>query len=399
MSFLKRKSSGEPIVIFDIGSASVGGAIVLLSESTHLPKIIYTKRIFLPIAERPQSDEILTSSASALKEIIVAFEKEGLSVLHDLHIRNKVIHDVFCVLASPWYVSQTKTITIKEKKPIILTEKFIETVLAKEEKAFEESIAHSSYAETFDKNIILAEQKIIHIKLSGYETNEPYGKKSSDIELSLFSSFVSKKISEKLSETIGHSFGGEKIKLHSFCLTSFSTLSDLFPEAKDFLIMDITGEVTDISIVRNGTLVQSASFPSGRNFLIRKMTKKMNSNTEVALSSLSLYSTGKAEPAVAVKIESVVKEVQEEWLVYLNDLLKDIKAEIGILPRKIFLTVDNDVLPLFLKFLKQSPDNFEPIVLDEKQLARVVEVTKGVVADPFIAIEAIFLNKLFQTKS
>ncbi|MEK7180478.1 MAG: hypothetical protein AAB706_03300, partial [Patescibacteria group bacterium] len=393
MNFLKRKSSHEPIVIFDIGSASVGGAIVLFSESTNLPQIIYTKRVSFPITERPQSDRILASTANALKEVVAALEKEGFSALHNLHVKNKAIRNVFCILASPWYVSQTKTINIKEKNPITLTEQFIENILTKEEKNFEESIAHSSYTETFDKNVVLAEQKIIRIKLSGYETGNPYGKKSSDIELSLFSSLVSKKISDKLNEVIGHSFSREKIKLHSFCLTSFSTLSDLFPEAKDFLIMDITGEVTDISFVRNGALIQSVSFPSGRNFLIRKMIKKMNSNTEVALSSLSLYSTGKAEPAVAVKIESVVKEVQEEWLVYLNDVLRDLKAECGILPRKIFLTIDNDILSIFIRFIKQSGNNFEPIVLDEKQLAHVVSVAKNIIPDPFITIEAIFLNK------
>ncbi|MDP2705448.1 MAG: hypothetical protein U1D31_00240 [Patescibacteria group bacterium] len=398
MSFLKKESKSEPSIIFDIGSASINASIVIFSE-THLPHVVYSLRLGLPITEHPDSDRMLTSIVSLIKDALAQLEKEGIPLLHSYHLSGKAIRHIHCVLASPWYVSQTKTLEVERKSPIVISEDFISEITGKEEKAFEDSIAHSAYADTFDKNVVLAEQKVIHIKLNGYETKNPYGKKSSHISFSFFSSLVSKKVTEKITEVISSSFDKDKIKFHSFCLASFGAFTELFSEVKDFLMMDITGEVTDVSLVRGGIILETASFPSGRNFLARRIMKKMNTNAEVALSYLSLYANKTAEPALAVKVEQVIKEVEEEWVIYLNEVAKDLAGQGNVLPRKVFLTVDDDVAPVFLSYLKRSAYPLDTLPLNEKQTSHIVAMEKGMKADPFIALEAVYLNKIFHNKN
>ncbi|MCK5059927.1 MAG: hypothetical protein KAR00_02145 [Candidatus Pacebacteria bacterium] len=390
-SFGKKKHK-EVVLIFDIGSASVGASFVMLSPKG--PEVLYTKRSAMPIGEHLSSERILASTSIILKELVTVIEKEWIEKSKALKIKSKHIKHVLCVFASPWFVSHTKTFHIKKEEPLLVTKKTIEDIVAKERQEFEKTISDSKYASAFDKNIELLEHKIIQIKIEGYVTSNPYGKKAKDIELSFFESFISKQILQKFTEIIGQPFGKETIQFHTFSLASYSALNDLFPNEGTFLCMDITGEVTDISLVKNDVLLESMSFPSGRNFLIRTIMKKTNTNPEVALSYTKMHTEKHIEPKIAVVVNEAVKNAKEEWLVYLNDALGDTSKN-AVLPRKIFVTVDSDVEPIFIDFLKSSTPPLSPIVINAKQLNSSVAIKKGVCPDPFISLEALFFNKIF----
>lgn len=393
MSLFKRAGTHKEVVcIIDVGSASVGAALVAFSD-TSVPEVLFTTRKSLPISEHPHSDRLLASTSTLLKEALASVEKEGIPRLHALNIQKKGIEHILCVLASPWYVSQTKVFRVERKTPVTFSRAFVDDLLLRERQTVETNLKDSSYAEHFDRHLELLEQKVIQMKLNGYETANPYNKKTNNIEVSVFSSFVSKKIIQKFADILSHSFSREQIAFHTFGLASYSAVVDLFSEAGNFLLADITGEVTDLSVIKEGAIFESVSFPSGRNFLVRKIMKKLNTNAEVALSYLRMRAEKKIEPKIAVKIDEAIEDVKAEWLIYLDESLRELEQG-GVLPKKIFITVDDDVADVFLEFLKSSSTAFSTLLLDDKQLSHPARHEKGVLPDPFIVLEALFFRKL-----
>jgi len=97
MSSTKKDSQTSPFVIFDIGSASVGAAIVLVPSEEQMPKIIYDTRT--PIVSRDPKNyaRLLSSMLSAFKNATVEIEQDGARKLLDNKLSMKDIKNVFCV--------------------------------------------------------------------------------------------------------------------------------------------------------------------------------------------------------------------------------------------------------------------------------------------------------------
>ena len=102
MGFLSLASHKERIVaIFDIGSGSVGGAIARIpADPKGIPTIIKGTRTEIPVRDEFDFKVSLDDMGKALNEVA-----QNL-------LQSKVapITEIVCVLASPWYLSETRVI-------------------------------------------------------------------------------------------------------------------------------------------------------------------------------------------------------------------------------------------------------------------------------------------------
>jgi hypothetical protein len=368
----------------------LGVALVALRKKVN-PDILYSARMSFPISEQPDSQKILIAATTTLKDLLAQIEKEALPLIHNRSGVFAAVKNVICIFASPWYLSQTKTVRTKWDAPTVFAKHFVDEALAKEQQAFQASIAHSDYAEKFDKELSVAEQKVIQVRLNGYPTGDPYGKKAMDADISFFSSFLSKPIVEKFSDILSHAFHKETFIYHTFSFVSYKMVTRLFPDAQNFLLMDIAGEVSDLSLVKNGALAEAVSFPSGKNFLIRKIIKKLNVTPEIALSYLRMRGDKKMEAKLSSGVEEAINDVREEWLAYFKEAINSIVPS-GIATRKMFVTVDGDVASIFTDFLGRFSMPLSPIVLDETYFGHTMTLHPKVTPDPFLSLEAMFLH-------
>ena len=77
-----------------------------------------------------------------------------------------------------------------------------------------------------------------------------------------------------------------------------------------------------------------------------------------------------------------------------------------MLPKKAFITVDEDVSDFFSKILIEdvitdtgvSRDGFDVTILDRKVFTHFISSKSGTINDPFLSLESVFLNKLFHAK-
>lgn len=385
MSFLffgkKTREDEEVTVVLDIGSASVAASLVLFRKN-QLPKIVYSSRIPITIPEKVDEHDFTKIMLGFVRKTLERVTTEGIKHFNFRKLRKRDIQRVVCVYASPWFSSETKNIQLNEKSPIRINEDYIRDIIQKEKDSFTQSLGISD-------EVSVIEQKIISTKLNGYATSNPYGKEAHNIEMNFFLGVVPTKIISEVEKVINSYLHPDEIVHNSFSLVAYRTITNLFPNDSNSVIFDVTGEVTDISVIENDVMVNTGSVPYGRNSLVRKIASARQVTNDIALSLLHLYAEGRAEPKLAGEIEVAISGVLASW----KEELKSVVPEFG--DKTIFLTADSDISGV-LKNNLAGEKTHKLIVLSEKHFEKAVLTEKNIPDDIFISTAVMFLDNLYQ---
>jgi hypothetical protein len=391
MSLFHRKStSGQHfVIIFDIGSSSVGGSFVSIGEGK-TPEIIFATRRDIPFQEKLNFPRFLDLMVKTLEEMFVTMQKAGGGVK---------ITQAFCVLASPWYASQTRLMRYNQQEPFVVTEKGLGKLIQKEIDLFRDSklFVHSKVGDTMPE---IMESKNIQMKLNGYEVRNPFGKRVSELEIALYISMIPANIYKSINESIMKFWHVPNAHFASFSFVAFDLIRGVFPDEASFLFMDISGEMTDISLAKDNVLLESISFPAGKNILTRALIEKMKTTPTAAISELNLYLENKSTKEHARQVEEALDAASREWLTYFEDALTQLSIEFPI-PKTVFYTTDSNVVKWFERAIEQADFTkfsqeegaFTVRSLGSEFLSKFVRAAEPDFQDPFLAVEAIFAKK------
>ncbi|MBI2631229.1 hypothetical protein HYW73_03400 [Candidatus Nomurabacteria bacterium] len=385
--FSKPQEKDELMAVFNIDSSSVGGAL-FLARSSGIPKIIFSETVSLPIKEKVDAESFLSGTIQALESVAGRIYGTGLGAPSR----------IFCVLSSPWYASQTRTINYKKNTPFIFTEKLADELIQKEIKLFgEEHLLKYSDGNNAVRPIELKNIKTI---LNGYESSDPIGQKTKELEMIIFISMSGEQMLSRIEDTISKYFKFETIKFSSFAMTSFTVVRDMYKKEENFLLVDIGGEVTEIFMVKKNVLRESISYPLGRNFLARGISAKLGCTIDEANSLLSLFKDSHAEASVAKKLELIIKDLKTEWLKNFQESLAHLSKDISI-PAVIFIVVDKEVAELFRDIIKSeqfsqytlAESKFEITVMDTKLLHNLASFGEEAARDAFLIMDSVYITR------
>lgn len=388
--FGKSKNKEELMLVFDIGSSSVGGA-VFYAQGTGAPKIIYSIREPIALENEINFNRFLSLTIKSLEVVVnkICMQKLGAP---------KKIH---CVLSSPWYASQTRIIKLKKNTPFVFNQKLADSLIQKEIILFEEEhLKKYVHAKNKIRPIELKNMKTI---LNGYGTSDPINKKAKELEMTIFISMSPELILEKIENAIGKHFYSKDIKFSSFVIASFAVARDMFIHQESFLLIDIGGEITDISMIKKDILRSSISFPVGKNFIIRGVSSVLNCSLDEAKSIISLYKDGHMEKSNEKKIEPIINKLRTEWLKKFQESLVNLSNDISI-PATIFITVDPNLVHFFTETIKTEQFNqytlteskFRIIFLGDQALHGIAILKENIIRDPFLIIESIYINRFLR---
>lgn len=385
--FSKLKEKGELVLVFNIGSSSVDGAL-FEAQSSGIPKIIFSTKEPIKIEEKVDIDNFSLSMMKSLEVVVNKIYKAGLGAPSK----------IFCVLSSPWCVSQTRIINLKKNTPFVFTQKLADELIKKEIKLFEEE--HTLEFSKSNNQVRMIELKNIKIMLNGYEASLSLNKKIKELEMNIFVSMGGEQILKKIEDTIGKYFSFKKIRYSSFLLSFFTIVRDLYLKQENFLLLEIGGEITDISMVKKNTLREFASFPLGCNFLIRGVASGLGCSLGEADSLISLFKDGHTEESVAKKITLILNKLRTEWLKKFQDSLANLSNDISI-PSTIYIVVDKDLVDFFSETIKieqfsqytLTESKFKIIFLNAELLNGIVVFKENVFREPFLIIDSIFINR------
>ncbi|MCX6753340.1 MAG: hypothetical protein NTW62_03300 [Candidatus Nomurabacteria bacterium] len=390
MNLFSKKEKNELVAVFDIGSSSVGAAL-FYKNSSGSPEIIFSVREEIPITEKLEFNRFLDLGLKALEEVAKKISLSGLGAPKK----------TYCTLSSPWYASQTRTIKLEKNTPFIFTAKMADGLIQKEIALFEEE--HINQYATTDKKARIIEFKNMKTTLNGYVTTAPIGEKASKVEMVLFMSMSPESVLQKFEESIGRHLHSKGIIFSSLAINCFTVARDMFIMRESFLLIDIGGEVTDISMVKKEILCESISFPMGKNFLYRSLAELLGQTIDQAKSLFALYREGHAEEVLKVRIDESLIKVKADWLKNFQNSLVNLSNDISI-PSVIFTTADEDVSNWFVETIKNEQFNqytlteskFKLVVLDTQTLHGIASFKDGISRDRFIILESIYINRFLK---
>lgn len=389
-SFKNRKK--EVVALVDIGDSSIGASFLLIEETKtgRQTKTIGSIR-----------NEMVFLETLNFKRFFDEVDKALKKTLFEL-IKNTGYQPTktFCFLSSPFYVSQTKILNYENPKPFTFTKEFLGKISCDEAAKFLEN-HQSLYPEILSDDPILIENKIMQIRLNGYDIIKPFGKTANKAVLSQYLSLGSKKILKRLKEVIKASTNGSHVEFHSFMFSAYSSLRDLINNKDSFMFVDVGGELTDVAIVTEGVLQEGASYPYGKNSLIRQTVASLSTIHQEASTLLKLYVDNNVHGRHDERLALVLAKAKEEWISQFKQTLGTI-MESTMLPETVYFIGDEKIGRLFATWL--SEDSFKsysfsnnPLkinFLDEQLFAKITSNRTNINNDAFLMLETIFYDKI-----
>ncbi len=254
------------------------------------------------------------------------------------------ISDIFVVVASPWYHSWTKTFKTTSEQPLTVKEETIESLLSNGEK---------ENLKNYPEELVLLENKIIDISLNGYVTAAPLNKKANTINISVVQSFGEKRFINALQKNISTHLPYQRVHINTLALVSFVAIRDVLKEANDFLLLNVTGLVTEISLIKKNVLHETISVPIGFSKLLDLMQGDMRVSPAVAASLIKLYKQGNVEKGINEKIVKIISEFEKEWQQNLTSALTVLSGGVS-LPTSSYLISQNQMESLFSNIFKRE---------------------------------------------
>ena len=387
MMFLSHSKKEEVVLVIDIGSDSVGGSLSLLSKD-QAPKILYSFRSAIVWHEPPEKGYFLIGITKALEHVIKNIAGRGLRFLPAGHHK---IHRSHLVFSAPWYVSQTKVFKIEREQPVLVTQDFVDKLFKDEVDKFTNETQAAAHSQIF-QNLQVVERRIIRARLNGYEVADPFHKKAARIEVTFFVSLISKDILEATRKIIDGHFHIKHSEVSSFPLVAFNAFTSVMPKTQDFLIVDVRGEVTDISLVSNGALLDNVSFPQGKNGLVRTVADGLQQSFHTALSSLKIALHNNGTQASRDSVNKFAEAFKTVWLDSYNKTVQSSTAN-SCAQKTVFLIGDSDLEIFFENIFKEMGNIAELHPLKKTDLKKYIDMSSAF-NDPFLALETIFVNQL-----
>ena len=123
------------------------------------------------------------------------------------------------------------------------------------------------------------------------------------------------------------------------------------------------------------------------------------------VSFLKLYAAGHAEESIATKYQPVLSALMQKWVDNFRSVLENLQSGM-FLPQKVFLFMDGDLSPFFIKALredimKNSPNlgvSFDAALFSVDNLKSFLAWNDGVSRDSLIAVISLFASRVYQSE-
>lgn len=384
MGFLFGSKNKEKLIaVFDIGSDSVGGAIVKINKLSKYPTIIKSVRSEISYDQDVNIDILLKNMIKALNSVSSALynSKKGS------------FSEIICMMASPWYLSENRIVKMSRDHSFVFTKKIADDLVKKEISNIKESY-RKKYSD-IDKSLELMENYTMNISLNGYRMENPFGVSTRSVEMSMVISLSSKKCLEEIRKTLFKNYHHTPVIFSSFMMSSYLAVRDKYVSPESYLLLDIGGEITEVGIVYKGVLMSSLSFPFGKKTFYRFICTKLDIELRDAKELLNLYISNSLSDRRKEKVKPLFDSIEKSWGEAFRQCVNALPHTLA-LPDTIFLTADEDVKNWFAETIKKeeyapsmvSIYNPKVVMIEGQDFLNMCQVSGGN-CDPFLMIGAI----------
>jgi len=381
--------TGKTVALFHVSSDSVASALVTFHDRSGsiVPEILCETR------ERFKMENDITFERF-LDCMATSFVEAGRKMVNQ---KQGAPDHIYVILGAPWYAAQVRSVRKEQAADGLITKRTISDIVSEETRKFKaEELARYEGA---GEEVTMVEEELVRVALNGYETTNPYGKRARVIELSLLLSLSPQIVTKKIQSLAASVFHRHDVSFHSFLFASSIVSRDLFALHENFLLIDVSGEVTDIACVKGGSLSHLLSFPVGHAHFLRSVALKLSLSIEEARSLVSLEASGKLEEKTRERLMPALDAARTSWVRSLDAALFELSAGDLLIPHTVVCISLPEVAPLFVSAIEHdamkgtnaTEQPFSVALLGSNSLVPFT-VSKSAISDRLM-IDALFLSR------
>lgn len=377
-SLFGRRAQGATkiIAILDIQSGSVACAIGRLDRNG-LPQILHAVREELPVKMSRTARELSTEAVKAAKRVLdearvraAPLEIEHLSVF----------------LAAPWSSTHIQMLRMSRTRPFVMSADMLRRMLADEVRVAEAKVKAQTR---------IIERIATGLSLNGYEAEDISDAPVTSAEVTLATTLAPEAFIDLLEEHIGEMPRGVEVTYHSFALPAAYALSLWRPSVREALVVDAGAEVTEITVIKKGVPVASASIPKGHYLLLRTIQSRTGMGKREGISAMRLAEMGGSRLSETMK--AAILEATEEWTKALAKALDGLSLD-SVMPTDAYLFAEPHALSWFSAALARAPLHggasttpIAPLAITGKELMTLCAPASAQ-ADPYLIAELAFAD-------
>ena len=388
-----RRSARVCGIIIDIGSGSVGACVVCSEDQSERPSVLYAHREFMPVRSNPSETERIRLMRHTLFTVLMEVAQKGSAALRARGIKAPFSR-VMVSCSAPWSHTVTQVIHFARPEGFTVTPALIDEIIAQ---AYAEEQKHAPHAdsELAKAGMQAVERSIVDMSLNGYSVEDPYGKMATELDVTHLRGFVPESICTALADIREHTLSDMPTHIHTSALILYCVLRDLYPSIDDALIVEVTGEATECSLMHNDVLYEAAHIPRGMYTLTRDVAAHFKTIPEEARTYLRAYK----QDALISAHEKALQGIQKKYIDALACTF-DLLAVQYALPHTVFFVIEEDMQPFFAEAIqaalagKSGIDERTLIPITPAAAARFADTAEMHKQDPRLALMARFFHKL-----
>ncbi len=340
----KHGPDGKYAIILDIGSASVAASIVASDIVTKTNPVLYTHREWAVIKDASTENPTRFIEEALLRLFLVLGSTGGAALKK--YDPSAHISYIQVSISAPWAHTITQQTEYENKEIFKITDKLVSNLVADAQKQSMDNLKTTEFLKREGLEIIT--NQILHMTANGYTIKDPRNLETHKLYISHSSGIASSKIVAAIKKHAEEVFPEATLLLNTFLLTYYTAIRDIFPETSEMTLIDITGEATEVGIVRNEELTKVAHSLIGSQTIIRILSAKLKMPVG-SVKTLLQDNPPQLTDAQQIVAESVFEEYTEE----IANLLKSM-GDLLTVPSIIYLHTDRYTETFFKKYITKA---------------------------------------------
>ncbi|HEY4477400.1 MAG TPA: hypothetical protein VJB56_02125 [Candidatus Paceibacterota bacterium] len=282
--------------VFDIGTASVSATVFELLQGAGKPGILKTFRRFHKASLQKDAlhfSKSTVSQFSAVIKDIAAFTNNRMPQLYVLG------------LSSIFYLGKTERFFVEHKKPVPFKQADIDE--------FIQSGKQNLFSELKRGDVVIFETMLMKSLLNGYPVLDPIGRISQSVELWVRLAATSAELSGKFTDIIESAQRNADIRFATFPTAAWILMKDAFPPEHNVLLVDIGGELTEVTFITNGIITEVLTLPFGVLNILLRISEAEHIDLENAYALLRSYTGGALSKEAEDHLKTVIKKEAKGW--------------------------------------------------------------------------------------
>lgn len=384
------KSRNKPLyaALFDIGSESVGIAIVESDKSQQYPKVLFSHRVHMRITKKKLTmGDRLRTMKEALFSASLIISRDGIEALA-LHNKHARIGKVMITCSAPWSYTISRNVAYENETELKVSRELVDDLVTSAESEIEKHLNEATTGSELTYDIV--ERATVDVRINDYPILKPFGLRGKEISLVHVTGLIPREVITVLKEVEEKIFPNTELRAHTFLLVLYCVLRELYTDKTALTIVHVTGDSTEFGIIEGDTLVESLSVPTGLESIVRSLMVNEGETAKEMYALLEMYSKNELADDARARVENALKT-------YIQEVSESIKEQAAArrFPKTAFVLAPSPFTDLFVTVLDKTLHDTLGITGELLTLAPdVLNATALDESDTNISIASRFFHKL-----